>query len=320
MIPVDLALMFFLLLVVLNYRAHRSVLYPPFIFCAMWLLDLLVVRSGLVELDPVHGNTLAIVAAGAVSFSVGGLLARLAPRALLRIHLFPPRPERLPGFLRNTLMILLLCGLPVMFYHTWQLSQLRGGGFDILAQARLEMIEEVKDEAPSESILLAANFTSIATFASLLFATEKKDRKFWIVTAIALFACILTTGRTSLLFLMAGLGAIQLLRSRQENLLGAMRLLRWPITLFVALFIGLIYTNKQTGEIAGGPVSVATYLVLGYIAGPLVAFDHVVQLPADYIVATNHTFQFPLRLAAALHLANYTKPRRWTASCSSHFQ
>jgi oligosaccharide repeat unit polymerase len=244
MIPVDLALMFFLLLVVLNYRAHRSVLYPPFIFCAMWLLDLLVVRSGLVELDPVHGNTLAIVAAGAVSFSVGGLLARLAPRALLRIHLFPPRPERLPGFLRNTLMILLLCGLPVMFYHTWQLSQLRGGGFDILAQARLEMIEEVKDEAPSESILLAANFTSIATFASLLFATEKKDRKFWIVTAIALFACILTTGRTSLLFLMAGLGAIQLLRSRQENLLGAMRLLRWPITLFVALFIGLIYTNR----------------------------------------------------------------------------
>jgi len=59
----DLALIFFLLLVVLNYRAHRSVLYPPFIFCAMWLLVLLVVRLGLIELDPVHGNTLALVAA-----------------------------------------------------------------------------------------------------------------------------------------------------------------------------------------------------------------------------------------------------------------
>jgi hypothetical protein len=57
MIPVDVALIFFFLLSVLNYRAHRSVLYPPFIFCAMWLLVLLVIRSGLVELDPVHGNT-----------------------------------------------------------------------------------------------------------------------------------------------------------------------------------------------------------------------------------------------------------------------
>ena len=58
----DLTLVFFLLLVVLNYRAHRSVLYPPFIFCAMWLLDLTIYRLGLIEINPVHGNTLAIVA------------------------------------------------------------------------------------------------------------------------------------------------------------------------------------------------------------------------------------------------------------------
>ena len=35
MIFLDLALIFFLLLTVLNYRAHRSVLYPPFIFCGV---------------------------------------------------------------------------------------------------------------------------------------------------------------------------------------------------------------------------------------------------------------------------------------------
>ena len=92
MSSLDLAILFFLLLVVLNYRTHRSVLYPPFIFCATWLLDLAVFRSGLIEVDPVHGNTLAIVAAGAASFSLGGLLAGFAPRTLLRMHLFPSRP------------------------------------------------------------------------------------------------------------------------------------------------------------------------------------------------------------------------------------
>ena len=117
MSSLDLALIFFLLLVVLNYQAQRSVLYPPFIFCALWLLDLAVIRLGLIELHSVHGDTLAFVAMGAASFSVVGLLAGLAPRALLRTHipLFTPKPKRSPDFLHNTLMIVLLCGLPVMF-------------------------------------------------------------------------------------------------------------------------------------------------------------------------------------------------------------
>jgi oligosaccharide repeat unit polymerase len=304
----DLALIFFLLLVVLNYRAHRSVLYPPFIFCAMWLLVLLVVRLGLIELDPVHGNTLALVAAGAASFSVGGLLAGLAPRKLLRIHLFPPKPKRTPDFLRNTLLIVLLCGLPLMLYHTLQLSKSQGGGFDILKQARLEMVEEVKNEEPSGAVSLAATFTSFATFASFLFATEKKDWKFWVVTATAFFACILSTGRTNLLMLISGLCATRLLQTKRESLLGAIRLLRWPIALFVALFIGLIFTNKDTREIDGGTTGAVTYFVFAAIVGPLAAFDRVVQQPGDYITTANHSFQFPLRIAAALHLTNYTRP------------
>lgn len=310
--PVDIALIFFLFLVMLNYRARRSVLYPPFIFCAMWLLVLLVVRSGLVELDPVHGNTLAIVAAGAASFSAGGLLAGLAPREWLRIHihihLFTPRPKKTSEFLRNMLIIVLLCGLPVMFYHTWQLGRSQGSGLNILMQARLAMVEEVRDEKPSASTVLAATFTSIATLASLLMATEKKDRKFWIVTAVALIACVLSTGRVDLLILISGLSAIRLLQRKQESLLCALRLLRWPIALFVALYIGLIFANKNTETMTGGVTGIATVLVLSYIACPLAAFDRVVQSPADFIMTASHTFKFPLRLAAALHLTNYTSP------------
>ena len=169
MTSLDLAFIFFLLLTFLNYRARSSVLYPPFIFCVMWLLPLAVIRSGLIEIYPVHGNTLAIVAAGATAFSAGGLLACFAPRKLLGIHRLPSKPKRTPDFIRSTLMVVLVCGLPIMFYHTWQLSKSQGGGFNILAQARLEIVEEVQNEKPSQSVMLAASFTSVAIFASLLF-------------------------------------------------------------------------------------------------------------------------------------------------------
>jgi oligosaccharide repeat unit polymerase len=307
MSSLDLTLLFLLLLAVLNYRAQRSVLYPPFIFCATWLLDLVVLRLGLIEVDPVHGNTLLIVASGAAAFSAGGLLAGLAPRALLRIHLFPPIPKRHPNFLRNMLMIVLLCGLPVLCYQTYQLSRLQAGNLNIFVQARLAQIDAAQNGETSQSFVLSY-FTVISIFVSLLFATEKKDRQFWSVTAVALIACILSTGRTDLLMLISGLCAIRLLQTKQESLLGAIRLLRWPVTLFAALFIGLFFTNKQTEGMTGGAGGIAAFFVLIYIVGPIAAFDKVVQHPADFMMTSSHTFESPLHWAARLHLMDYTAP------------
>jgi oligosaccharide repeat unit polymerase len=303
----DLAILFFLLLVVLNYRAQRSVLYPPFIFCATWLLDLAFTRSGLIVVDPVHENTLAIVAAGAASFSAGGVLAGLAPRSLLRIHLFPPKPKRHPNFVRNMLTIILLCGLPVLCYQTYQISGSKVISLNILEQARSAMVEAAQGGTPNHSFV-QDYFTTLATFASLLLATEKKDRQFWVVTVVALIASILSTGRTDLLMLVSGLCAIRLLQTKQEYLRGAIRLLRWPVALFVAVFIGLFFTNKETEGMTGGVTSIATNLVLIYIVGPLAAFDKVVQDPVDFMMTTSHTFQSPLHWAARLHLTEYTAP------------
>ncbi len=307
----DIALICFLFLTILNYRAQRSVLYPPFIFCAMWLLDLTIYRISPIEIDSVHGNTLAIVAAGAASFSVGGLLAGLTPRALLRIYLFRSKPKRTTDFHRNMLMIVLLCGLAIVFYHTWQLSNLHGGDSNILRQAHLEMGEEIPDEKPGGSAVLvyvSTLMTNLATSASLLFATEKKDWKFWVATIIAFLVCILSTARTGILLLISGLSAIRLLQTKRESLLGGTRLLRWPIALFVTLWIGLIFTTKSSEDVTGGVAEVATRFLVGYIAGPLAAFDSVVQHPADFMMTSSHTFQFPLMLAAALHLTIFTRP------------
>jgi oligosaccharide repeat unit polymerase len=304
--PLDVAFGLLLLLTLLNYFAHRSVLYPPFIFSAMWLLVMGVDCLRLIEVDTVHSNTLVIVVAGATAFSIGGWIAGVTSRKVLRVHLFPPMPRSNSRFVRNLLLIILLCGLPVLFYQILQLSK-GASGFGVLMRARQAQVEAAQNGEPVHSLVLDY-FVMIATMASLIFATEKRDRQFWIVTAIAFVGCVLSTGRTSLLLLIAGLSAIHLLQKRQESFLAALRLLRWPIILFVSLYIGLIFADKNTRGMTGGTSGIVTYFVLSYIVGPLSAFDTVVQNPAYFEAGTNHTFEFPLKLADALHLTTYTAP------------
>ena len=65
-----------------NYWFKRSVLYPPFLFSAMWLLDLFLYQFNLGEFPILHANTLNLISLGAVVFSFGGLLSLLLPKAL----------------------------------------------------------------------------------------------------------------------------------------------------------------------------------------------------------------------------------------------
>jgi oligosaccharide repeat unit polymerase len=313
MISIDLALILFFLLVTLNYAMHRSVLYPPFIFCAMWLLDLVVIRSNVIQLDPIHANTLAIVGAGALAFSLGGIFTRFVPRAVLGIRLLPFKTGETPDSLRTALMTILLLSLPVMFYQVWLLANQPKSITGLLLSARMNSVQMNQNEEASLPIFILGYFSSIAIYTALLFNIEKRDRKSLVVTMIAIIAGILATGRTDLLLLLSGLGAITLLHKKQEKLLPAIKLLRWPIALFLALWIGLLFTNKSTQDTGGGVVSIATSALLVYMTGPLAAFDKVVQHPAEFAMAASHTFQFPLRVAAYLHLAEYIKPPAFDA-------
>lgn len=300
---VDLALVFLFLLVALNYRVHRSVLYPPFIFSGLWFVDLTIFRTGLIELNPLHGNTLAIVASGALFFSAGGFLASMVPQTLLRMHLFPREQKRTGHFLPDALLILLLCGLPLMLYEVLQLSNSIRSRDLFLAQARQVIVEASQSGQQSAPMLLLSYFVMAATYTALLFAIDRKDWRVWVVNSIAIIACILSTGRTELLFLISGLSAIRLLRRKKESLSSAIWLLRWPVIIFVSLWIGLEFTNKSSDGANSGAANVATHYALIYVSGPLAAFDSVVQHPAEFTGSASHTFSYPWKLAAALHLA-----------------
>ena len=303
MSALDFALIAFLVLTFLNYWVRHSILYPPFIFCFMWLLDVTIYRLNVIDVDPVHGNTLAIVVGGAVLFSIGGLFATFTPRSLLRIRFTPRRSGQQSDFVRNVLMLVLICGLPIFFYQVLQISN-SGTGSGFLAKARQAQVEAAENGAQIRSFVLDY-FLVISLFVSLLFATGKKDWKFWVATGIAFTGCILSTGRTSLLLLISALSAIQLIQIKQESFGRALKVLRWPVALFFTMYILLIFVNKNTEDLVGGVFGIAVYYVFSYIVGPLAAFDVVVQNPNDFVQNTSHTFEFPLRLASTLHLVQY---------------
>lgn len=307
MSALDIALTVVAALTILNYSLWRSVLYPPFIFCFMWLFDLATLKLRLIDIYPLHANTLAIVAVSAALFTLGGAFASLLPRELLRVRILPEDPHQRADLVRNVLTIIVLCGLPAFFYQVLQISH-QGLGANILMRARAVEVQAAQNGQQFHSVIFDY-FVMVSTLATLLFATEeKRGWRFWIVTTAAFAGCILSTGRTTLLLLIAGLCTINLLRRHRERFFQAVRALRWPVVIFIGLYIALIFTNKNTAGIGGGASGVVSYYVTSYIVGPLAAFDAVVQSPAGFALASTHVFEFPTKVAAAFHLISYTAP------------
>lgn len=312
MSAVDITLAVVTALTILNYWLWRSVLYPPFIFCFMWLFDLATWRMHLIDVYPLHNNTLAIVAGSAALFTLGGALASLTPRELLRVRLLPEDPHQRADLVRNALTIVVLCGLPAFFYQVLQISH-QGLGANILMRARAVEVEAAQNGQQMHSIIFDY-FVMVSTLAALLFSTEeKRGWRFWIVALAAFAGCILSTGRTTLLLLIAGLCTVKLLREHRRSFFQAIKALRWPVAIFIALYIGLIFTNKNTSGIGGGATGIVSYYVTSYIVGPLAAFDAVVQAPASFALASTHVFEFPAKIATAFHLMSYNAPPKLDA-------
>jgi oligosaccharide repeat unit polymerase len=299
-----LAIAILSLMVAANYWMFRSVLYPPFIFCAMWLLDLAVYRTGFIDIDPLHRNTLLFITAGAFLFSAAGALTRLMPEYLLltRFSLSPSViRSRAPKYF---LLLLFASTIPFVVHDRIQKAA-EGAGTSFVERSRNASIEEA-EQGGSATAYIVNSIAPLAIVMVLLFSFEEHNWSYWAALAFAVFVNLLGGGRTGLLTLILSVTGIHLVRSRKERFLAAIRVARWPFLIFVAIFIGIVFISKDTSSF-DGVGGLLGFFVVGYLIGPTVALDYVVQRPSDF-AAANHTFQFLLKPAAALHLLPYTPP------------
>jgi oligosaccharide repeat unit polymerase len=302
---VDAAIVLLGVLVLGNYFLGRSVLYPPLWFCGVWLLDMTFYRLDLTPVDTLHSNTIGIIGLGAVLFSMGGIVALLAPKNLFEARLiltrFPPRNK----IVKPALTFFLLCGLPVLALNL-MLMAAQGTGNNIFQRARTGGAAGGGLDGVGT---VATYFTLWALYAAPLFLLERRDKFFWLMTGIAFIDGILSTGRLPILMLISALTCVQLLLTKRHTFWASLKFARIPIFLFVCLYFGLIFVTKDTSVFeAGGIGELLIIFLVGYIVGPTAALDYFIWHPTDYPDRANHTFKFFLAIASHLHLIAYQPP------------
>jgi oligosaccharide repeat unit polymerase len=305
MIVVDAVLALLVVLVLGNYWLGRSVLYPPFLFCGMWILDLSLYRMELIETDPLHSNTVLLLAVGSVLFTAGGVLAMLCPETLIAprfvLTRFPPRNK----VVKVLLIVFLFCGLPLLLRTLLGMAA-NGVGGTIFQRARTG---GVSGDAIAGASPILAYFVLWSFYAAPLFLIERRDKSFWVMTLIAFTAGILTTGRLPVLMLISALTCVHLITTNRHTFRDALKFARIPIILFLCLYFGLIFLNKDTSvyesEYSGGIAGILLYFLVSYIVGPTAALDYFMQHPGDYAGAPHHTFKFFLGILSKLHLVYY---------------
>jgi len=298
---VDGVLVLLAVLVLGNYWASRSVLYPPFLFCSMWLLDLSLYRMDLVETDPVHSTTLAIIALGSVLFSFGGIVAMLCPENLIAARLVLTRFPARNKIVKPLVLLFLFCGLPLLLRTMLQMAA-HGVGNTIFQRARTGGVTPEGTEGTSP---LLAYFVLWPYYAAPLFLIERLDKSFWAMTGIAFVAGLLSTGRLPVLMLASALTGAYLMITKRHTFWDAIKFARIPIALFFSLYLGLVFLNKDTSIYEGGVVGIVVFFLVSYIIGPTAAFDYFMEHRQDFANLPHHTFKFFLNIAAKLHVGQY---------------
>jgi oligosaccharide repeat unit polymerase len=297
---VDTGILLLSALVLGNYSLHRSILYPPLSFSAVWLLVLGLYRLDLTPVDTLHAQTIGVIAYGALLFSFGGLLALLAPLNLLKMQFiltrFPPRNK----IVKPAVTFFLLCGLPILLMNL--ISMAAGGvGNTIFQRARTGGTAGGMGSSPLGTYLILWSL-----YAAPLFLVEARDKYFWIMTAIAFVASILSTGRLPILMLITSLTCVHLMQENRYRFWDAIKFARIPIIIFIVLYFSLIFVTKDTSVFEDtGIGGILLLFLVGYIVGPTAALDYYLIHPSAYPEGSNQTFKFFISIASKLHVVVY---------------
>ena len=285
-------------LVLGNYWLSRSTLYPPFLFAAMWFLVLGLYKLDLTPVDELHPETILIIGIGALLFSMGGLLGLYLPRSLFTARLILTRFPQRNNIVKPAVTLFLLCGIPVLLRNFFALAA-TGVGNTVFQRARTGgTLGGAPDVNP-----LGTYFILWSYYAATLYLLERRDKSFWLMTAIAFAAGLMSTGRLPIMMLICSLTCAQLMLTGRHNFWGALKFVRVPMLLFFIMYFGLIFVNKDTSVFETTSVEqLLLIFFVGYIVGPAAALDFFLQHPNNYPEAPNHTFKFFLGIAAHFHL------------------
>jgi len=288
---------FLALLTILNFIVgKRRILYPPLIYSLVWFAATALFWVAPIQLNEVHAITWWVIALGAFAFSVGGWITALLPQSLFALRMRVLSHPTASSFGRVVLLAICILAVPIMLNDI--LSRGGGGGFGQVFMNARDASVSMAGAGQSHSYIIA-NLPVFSILVAVICLIEQRDRIFWIALLSSLACCVLSTGRTYVLMLFAALAATQMLKNRQDNVSGLLRIGLLPLLAFFVLFIGLVFVNKDVSNFEGTG-AILTNFVLAYFVVPIPALDYVLTHSSEYTHAAHHTFALLLNIFSAL--------------------
>jgi oligosaccharide repeat unit polymerase len=271
--PAVLMLCSFVALTIVNYLVGgRDVLYPAFIFSAVWSAATAVYLLCPVEIDDLSWKAVLIFIGGALCFT-GGCMTGCRP-FLAGTTLFADRSRSELG-----VRILLLCSVVALPIAVVNMVRVVGQSVispDFFIASR-ETLQNADAPTFSSRFLSLTQLIAVPTVWLLLL---ERERKLLILAGavLAIFVSLLGGTRGPLLQMVCGCLVIALVRRSNRTITGVGKTIAVSSIAVVLLMTVLTLVLKKETRGSDG-VQIALSMSAVYIAGPLAAFNYQVGHP-----------------------------------------
>lgn len=269
-----LAIVLLFLLAIVNFFIGKRVLvYPPFVYCSVWAVALLVIWIAGDFYYPLSTKTLWVFISGACAFSLGAIIALVLPMGNLpKGTMFSKVSNRL----LTTLVLVVIAAAP--FAVLWIIRALSANPTaNFLASAREALFVEEQGLGPIlvQNLLILAVAVAIAAFRE----KEMGKARSFVAILVALVLTFLTGARSSFVPLILSLLCLDWMKNHKVRwkLFSVLTVVLLILSSATAIFLGKAGADRNA-SLTQNITPVFEGFVL-YGTAPLVAYDQAVRSP-----------------------------------------
>ena len=273
-----LVIMLLLLLLAANRAISGSLLYPPCVYTAVWLVSLTALVVSGDTFYPVVPEALLVYLTGAVAFSLGGLVAFTLRSSPLPVPRQPQQIRQTRAVLDMALLVVLV-GLPFYVRDIMGTFDI----FDVRVFAELRIAAVAESESSERAFSLLRNLVVLAQFVAMAMHYENDGTRYrkwrsYFAILLAITYGVLTGSKGPAVTLMIGLMFVSFIRKQRVSLLT----LGWVVGMVFLFFSGGLLLVNYIGIAAD--LSIDTFRLVAetvqyYWLSGLVAFNRIVQMP-----------------------------------------
>lgn len=244
-----------------------AALYPPALFCIVWLIALLAVAFFQQYFYQFLPATLTFFCLGAVAFSVGSWIPTFFSK--------PPKPIDTPPsklLLRLMLWIATL-GTPLSFYWLYKMAMENGVAFLVAARKF-----DVENQGISTELMLSGIVSELAFIAMLIifYDSESSRKKKVFIVFLNLLLSLEFGSKGGPMSLLIALIAVQFIKTKKMN----WRIIGATVVLSFVILGAVNFYSHFSGDTDSRMESVMLAFPL-YESGGLVGFDRVMRDPSS---------------------------------------